>query len=75
MFAELCHYGFVKIALLYLPRSVSFWSLLIIKLVARAVPELLIMERQLRDKSNFLTDSRGKRMKFITIQMIEISTL
>ena len=37
--------------------SVSFWPLLIIELVARAVPERLIirlMEWQMRDKWNFL---------------------
>ena len=52
--------------------SVSFWPLLIIKLMARAVPErwiIRLIERQMRDRWNFLYHpllaSGGDWMKFI----------
>ena len=67
----------------YILASVSLWPLLIIELVARAVPEHIIirlMELQMREKWNFLHHPfflkiRGRRMKFIIMQMIEIATL
>ena len=48
------------------PASVSFWPLLIIELVARTVPErliILLMERQIRDQWNFLHHPLLRRLR------------
>ena len=61
---SLCTLNFeigVIITILFILASVSFWLLLIIELVARSVPAHLIVrliERQMRDKWNFLHHPR-----------------
>ena len=55
---KILYSDYIKVSIL---ASVSFWPLLIIELVARVVPARLIirqMERQMRDKWNFLHHPR-----------------